>query len=66
MLQELFARGILYIGSHNLSYAHSEDDIRKLLAAYEEIFGLLAKHVKAGSLESALECEPLQPLFRVR
>jgi glutamate-1-semialdehyde 2,1-aminomutase len=66
MLQELFARGILYIGSHNLSYAHSDEDIRKLVGIYDEIFGLLAKHKKADSLESQLRCEPLQPLFRVR
>jgi glutamate-1-semialdehyde 2,1-aminomutase len=66
MLQELFARGILYIGSHNLSYAHSDEDIQKLLGIYDEIFGLLAKHTKAGSLEAQLRCEPLRPLFRVR
>jgi glutamate-1-semialdehyde 2,1-aminomutase len=66
MLQELFARGILYIGSHNLSYAHSDEDIQRLLGTYDEIFELLAKHTKAGSLESQLRCTPLQPLFRVR
>ena len=66
MLQEMFARGMLWIGSHNLSYAHSEADIAKLLAAYDDVFGTLRGLVRDGTLEGHLRCEPLQPLFRVR
>ena len=66
MLQEMFARGILWIGSHNLSYSHSRQDIDRLLNTYDEIFGLLRGFLEAGTLESQLRCEQLQPLFRVR
>lgn len=66
MLQEMFARGILWIGSHNLSYSHSRQDIDRLLNVYDEILGLLRGFLEAGTLESQLRCEPLQPLFRVR
>lgn len=66
MLQEMFARGILWIGSHNLSYSHSQQDIDRLLNVYDEILGLLRGFLEAGALESQLRCEQLQPLFRVR
>lgn len=66
MFQEMFARGILWIGSHNLSYSHSRQDIDSLLNVYDEILGLLRVFLEAGTLEAQLRCEPLQPLFRVR
>lgn len=65
-LQEMFARGILTIGTHNMSYSHTDDDLRKLQQAYSEVIPMLAEVVKRGTLESALRCEPLEPLFKVR
>ena len=66
MFQEMFARGLLWIGSHNLSYSHSRQDIDSLLNGYDEVLGLLRGFLEAGTLESQLRCEQLQPLFRVR
>lgn len=67
LLQELFARGILMIGTHNLSYAISEDDIARLLAVYDEVFALLARVLTDNApLDQYLHCEPLMPLFKVR
>ena len=67
MLQELFARGILALGTHNLSYAHSDADIERLLTVYDEVFALLARMlVDNAPLERYLKCEPLTPLFKVR
>lgn len=65
-LQEMFARGILIIGSHNMSYAHSENDVALLLQAYDEVFQLIRDVVENETLHRHLRCEPLQPLFRVR
>lgn len=65
-LQEMFARGILTIGTHNLSYSHSDTDLEKLFSAYGEVIPLLADAVRSKKLESLLRCEPLQPLFKVR
>jgi glutamate-1-semialdehyde 2,1-aminomutase len=63
-LQEAFARGILTIGSHNLSYAHSDADVEQLLGVYDEVFAILQDAVDNGLLEQYLRCEPLEPLFK--
>lgn len=65
-LQELFARGILAIGSHNLSLAHGDAEIDRLLAVYDEIFPVLADAVHNKDVVQRLNCDPLVPLFKVR
>jgi glutamate-1-semialdehyde 2,1-aminomutase len=65
-MQEILSRGILSIGSHNMSFAHTEADVATLLACYDETFGVLADAVKNRSLDARLQCNPLEPLFRVR
>ncbi len=65
-LQEVFSRGILTLGTHNLSYAHSDADIVRLLSAYDEVFPLIKHAVDERVIAERLECKPLEPLFRVR
>lgn len=65
-IQEMLQRGILTLGSHNMSYAHSDADVERLLAVYREVLPLLAAAAKEGNAREHLRCEPLQPLFRVR
>lgn len=66
LLQELFAHGILSLGTHNISFAHSDADIERLLGVYDEIFPLLRAGVLEGRLSELLRCKPLEPLFKVR
>lgn len=65
-LQEMMARGILSLGTHNMSFAHGEADIDHLLAVYDEVFPVLREAVASGQPAKYLRCEPLKPLFRVR
>ncbi len=65
-LQECFRRGILTIGTHNLSYAHSAADIERLIEVYGEVFSIINDALSTDSLIEHLECEPLVPLFKVR
>ena len=65
-LQEMLQRGILTLGTHNISFAHSDDDVDRLLAAYDEVLPLLSSAVESGRVRQLLRCEPLKPLFRVR
>lgn len=66
LMQELHQRGFLWVGTHNLSYAHSENDIRALLAAYEELLPQVADALAKGNLASRIRGETLVPLFKVR
>lgn len=65
-LQEVFARGILMIGTHNISYAHSDRDIESLLNVYDEVFRILHDVISRRSLKECLRAEPLVPLFKIR
>lgn len=66
LMQELHQRGILSLGTHNLSYAHSEADIEALLAVYAEVLPLIGRTLDDGTLRQVLRCEPLLPLFKLR
>ena len=60
------ARGRKLVVSSNLSYSHSNEDIDRLLAVYDEVMPFVAKAVRDGAVRQYLHCEPLVPLFRVR
>lgn len=66
LMQELHQRGILSVGTHNMSYAHSAADVALLLSAYAEILPFIGKVLDAKNLAKALRCAPLVPLFKVR
>ena len=65
-LQEIFKRGLLAIGTHNMSYAHTSEDVELLVRVYDEVFGIISAAIIAGDLSSKLEAEPLKLLFKVR
>ena len=65
-LQEVFARGILTIGSHNMTYAHSDSDILKLLKVYDEVFAIIKGAFIKRNLNELLQTKPLAPLFKIR
>lgn len=65
-LQEMFTRGILTLGTHNMSYAHTDSDISGLLAAYDQVFPLIKEAIGQSSLDKRLRCNPLEPLFKLR
>ena len=65
-LQEIFARGILSLGTHNVSYAHTPADVAKLLQVYDEVFPILREAVHDNAMRQYLKCAPLVPLFRLR
>ena len=65
-MQETIQRGILSVGTHNVSYAHTEGDVSALLGAYGEVLPMIGRVLNEGRLRESLRCEPLVPLFRVR
>lgn len=65
-LQEVFARGILTIGSHNMAYVHSDSDISRLLWVYDEVFLIIKEVIAKRNLNELLQTKPLVPLFKIR
>jgi glutamate-1-semialdehyde aminotransferase len=65
-LQEMMRRGVLLLSTHNLMAAHDNDDRDQVLGAYREVLPLLVAADREGSVRQRLECDVLEPLFRVR
>ncbi|MDH5543552.1 MAG: aminotransferase class III-fold pyridoxal phosphate-dependent enzyme [Nitrospinota bacterium] len=65
-LQEMFEKGILTIGSNNMSYAHSSEDVAKALDAYVSAMKKISDGLKTGKIAKMLKAEPIRPLFKVR
>lgn len=65
-MQEMFQRGILAFGTHNLTFSHTQEDIARLLAVYDEVFPLLRAGALEGRMGELLRCQPLEPLFKIR
>ncbi|MBI4685899.1 MAG: aminotransferase class III-fold pyridoxal phosphate-dependent enzyme [Nitrospirae bacterium] len=65
-LQEMFSRGILTLGTHNMSYAHSDEDISFLLRVYSDVLPVLKDAVNNRVMDKLLRCKPLEPLFKIR
>ena len=66
LMQEMFKRGILTLGVHNLSFSHSKKDIDKLISSYAEVLPMIKIHVDNNSLIENIQGEILEPLFKVR
>ena len=62
--QELFRRGVLWGGFHNMSYAHTDNDIALALDAYRDALPVLREAVAAKAVHERLRGEPLEPVFR--
>jgi len=64
--QEMFSRGVITIGTHNMSYSHMDEDVTFLLNVYDEVFPIIGEAIRANSIQDVLRAEPLKPLFKVR
>ena len=65
-LQETLKRGILTLGTHNLSFSHTKENIDKLLNVYSEVLPMIKQHIDNKTLLENIKGEILQPLFKVR
>jgi glutamate-1-semialdehyde 2,1-aminomutase len=65
-LQEMFERGFLTIGTFNVNYAHTSQDMESLQSALNEVLPKIGRALADGKVREGLRCAPLQPLFKVR
>jgi glutamate-1-semialdehyde 2,1-aminomutase len=65
-MQLVFERGLLVLGTHNTTLAHTPRIQKKILDVYSEVFGEVRKSISEGTLRKKLKVSPLEPLFKVR
>ncbi len=62
--QEMFKRGILWSGFHNICFSHTDMDIEYTLGVYNEVLLMLKDVVENNELASSIKGIPVQPVFR--
>ena len=66
LLQEMFANGVLTIGTHNISFSHAEEHIEQLKYGYRSFFEKVQNIMQGANMKEMLHADPLVPLFKVR
>jgi glutamate-1-semialdehyde aminotransferase len=64
MQQEMLQKGILWGGFHNMSYSHTQADLDYTMKAYADILPRLQVAIQTNTVESYLEGELLEAVFR--
>lgn len=63
--QECIRRGLITLGCHNVSYAHTDDHVARILSIYGEVLGFMGDIYRKGDrAEDYLEGPPAEPVFR--
>ena len=65
-LQEVLLRGVLTVGVQSISFAHTREDIDRILNVYDEVLGILRTSIDSGNLKDHLVGPPIEPLFKTR
>ncbi len=62
--QECIKRGVLFTGSHMLSFRHGQAEVDFILRVYAAAMRVVAGGLKKRNWPDLLEAEPVQPVFR--
>ena len=65
-LQESFKRGVITLGSHNISMSHTRSDVDKLIEVYSKVLPKIKHHLNNQDLLENIHGKILEPLFKVR
>ncbi len=65
-MQLIFERGLLVLGTHNTTLAHTPRIQRMVLDIYSDVFHEVKESISEGTLRNRLKVSPLEPLFKVR
>jgi glutamate-1-semialdehyde 2,1-aminomutase len=66
LLYELHQRGVLTIGTHNISYAHTAADVAAAVEAYDGASAKIAELLNGANPEAQMTPPTVEPLFTVR
>jgi glutamate-1-semialdehyde aminotransferase/NAD(P)-dependent dehydrogenase (short-subunit alcohol dehydrogenase family) len=62
--QELIRRGVLWSGTHAVSYAHGPQDVARLLEVYAEVLPIVQRAAEDGRVRAMIRGTPVEPVFR--
>jgi glutamate-1-semialdehyde 2,1-aminomutase/spore coat polysaccharide biosynthesis protein SpsF len=62
--QECLKRGVLFSGSQNLCFSHSDADIDHTLKVYRTALEIVRDAMRRDKVKERLQGEPVQPVFR--
>jgi glutamate-1-semialdehyde aminotransferase len=65
-IQECLKRGVLFSGTHLPNYSHTDADIERTLAVYDEAMAVLADAVETGTITNRLDGDPVGATLRQR
>ena len=65
-LQGIFSRGLLMLSTHNISLAHSDRIINRIVGIYDKTLQDMSSTINNGSLREKLLVQPLDSIFKVR
>lgn len=66
LYQEMYRKGILLNGGHNLTFAHTDADLQSLFNAYQSLLPYLMEVDTHKNLHEHLVGQAIQPVFKVR
>ena len=64
--QLVFERGLLVLGTHNITLAHNRGIQEKISEIYSDCFSKIHKAIEDESLRHQLRVTPIEPVFKVR
>jgi glutamate-1-semialdehyde 2,1-aminomutase/spore coat polysaccharide biosynthesis protein SpsF len=62
--QECLKRGVLFSGSHNICFSHTNGDINYTLRVYNTALAIVGEALKKNNLKKILKGKPVEPVFR--
>jgi glutamate-1-semialdehyde 2,1-aminomutase/spore coat polysaccharide biosynthesis protein SpsF len=65
-IQEMLGHGVLLTASHNVCYAHDNENFSTALNAYDQALGFITERLASGNLANALTGPVIEPVFKVR
>ncbi|MDO8733448.1 MAG: aminotransferase class III-fold pyridoxal phosphate-dependent enzyme [Actinomycetota bacterium] len=65
-LQETLRRGVLVLGTHDVTTAFTDEDIAHVAKVYAQTLEIITTALDDGDVAARLECDTLVPLFTLR
>jgi len=65
-MQEMIKRGVLILGSHNVSFSHNKLDRTQIILAYKEVLNRLQDCLKKDNLKKNIHSPVIESIFKVR